>query len=163
MKKRLLAGGFCLALLGCSSTSKVAVSQSELVGNWTCTTEYKDLGFTTIDKYQFHDNGTMKTSETINYIANFQPLFSYKTQGQGKWQLKNNRLIFRLTKSGLRRESIRSNDLRLEERVSTMLRELDGQSATVTFALTQFSPNRFEFKQLVKEGNGYAGRCVRGK
>lgn len=162
MKTKLLVGLASMILVGCSG-SRVSVDQSALVGRWQCKIDYKDLGFTSEDQYDFADNGTLKTAETINYMDNHQPLFSYKTQGKGKWQLKSNRLSFRLTKSGLRRSSMRSDDYRLEQSIFNLLQELDKQSEPVTFVLTRFNASRFDFKQVIKEGNSYMGRCIRNK
>lgn len=162
MKKRLLLGLASIVLAGCSGSS-ISVDQSALAGRWQCKVDYKDLGFISEDQYDFDDNGTIRTAETISYIDNYKPIFSYKTQGKGKWQLNGNKLSLRLTKSGLRRSAMRSDDFRLEERVFIMLQELDGKSVSVDFLLSRFNQSRFDFKQVVKEGNSYTGRCVRGK
>lgn len=166
MKKRLLVGLVCFALVGCSSNdapSNIEVAQNKIVGKWVCTTEYSDLNFTTVDRYEFAENGTLNAEETISYKRDYTPLFNYKTTGKGKWVIKKNQLSLNLVKQPIERASSVLREKALEGKIFKMLQDLDGQPASTSIVIQKFSDNKFEFKQFANEGNSYAGRCVRGK
>ncbi|TCP94798.1 hypothetical protein EDC44_11441 [Cricetibacter osteomyelitidis] len=162
MKKLILASLSCVLLIACSNSTK-QVTANDLVGEWSCTAEYKDLGVGTVDLLKLDANGSMKdenyifdhqlSSITFNKPINdyFSSPFKYLRINKGKWHLENNQLTYNLTPVSFKRiifhdvwENIQQSDFlkREEAKIFNIYSSTQGND----------EPIKLEFKRFIKNG-----------
>lgn len=67
----------------------------QLVGKWSCVTEYPEIDVVTRDISDYGENGSVRSQGRFEFkFANHEFLYSMKSQG--KWQLNDNRLTLTL-------------------------------------------------------------------
>lgn len=105
MKKALLLCFTSLIFSGCASVSSQTVDKDFLVGEWSCTTKYEDIGVGSVDLIQLNADGSVIddnfifdhsiSKQTKKPIEDwFSSPFRYLRTNSGQWQLDGNRLTY---------------------------------------------------------------------
>lgn len=112
MKKLYLTIFSSLLLSAC--TNNKPLTKEALVGEWVCTTEYKDLSVGTVNFTTLNLDGSMTDDNYIfdhalNVLAGqkvdnyFRSPLRYLNIGKGTWALSNNEINYHITTSGAKR------------------------------------------------------------
>lgn len=165
MKKLIFLGLAAFALAGCSSSIS---NSSQLIGNWKCTINYDDFNISTVDNFKFAENGNIINQGTINYPLQ-KPIFIYAIQQNGRWDLQNNKIVYRIVTQSLQRthraeiwaELQRDPALQqFEENLFSSLSN-DENNKIIELTVTDFSNQKMEIKQEIKGHKAYKGQCVK--
>ena len=114
MKKALLLCFTSLIFSGCASVTPKTVDKDFLVGEWSCTTKYEDIGVGSVDLIQLNADGSVIddnfildhsiSKQTKKPIEDwFSSPFRYLRTNSGQWQLDGNRLTYNFKTSQTKR------------------------------------------------------------
>lgn len=165
MKKLIFLGLSTLALIGCSSN--ISNSQ-QLLGTWRCTIHYDDFNIRTVDNLRFSANGYLTNQGTVNYPIE-KPIFVYVMQQNGRWELQNNKITYRVLSESVQRNhsaeigselQMDSELKQFEENLFSSLSE-DAHHKKVELAIVSFSEQKMDIKQEMKGHKTYKGQCVK--
>ncbi|QIM66077.1 hypothetical protein A4G16_01135 [Mannheimia granulomatis] len=165
MKKLIFLGLSALALAGCSSSVS---NSNQLIGNWRCTIDYDDFNIRTVDNLKFATDGGLIGQGTIHYPMK-KPIFIYTVQNNGRWALKNNRIVYRVLAESIQRnhsanvwaELQRDSELQqYEDSLFNTLSEND-RNKTIELTVTDFNDTEMDIKQEIKGHRVYKGQCVK--
>lgn len=169
MKKLILLSLTALAMTGCSSpTTPYPKDPNQLVGNWQCTINYDDINIQTVDNLILSADGNLSNNGTINYpIQN--PRFVYLVENNGYWSLKNDNITLNILSETVERNH--SDNVQTELKQDKVLQQFEeslfgtlsehDHNKTIELIITNYKPDKIEFKQEIKEQNIYKGECIK--
>lgn len=165
MEKLIFLGLTAFALAGCSSNIS---NSNQLIGNWKCTINYNDFNISTVDNLKFAANGNITNQGTINYPLQ-KPIFIYAIQQNGRWNLQNNKIVYRVVTQSLQRThraeiwAELQGDPALQQFEENLFSSLSDNenNKTIELTVTDFSNQKMEIRQEVKGHRTYKGQCLK--
>ncbi|MGR3807667.1 hypothetical protein [Pasteurella testudinis] len=162
MKKLILFSLSSVLLISCSNSTK-QVTANDLVGEWSCKTEYKDVRVGTVDLLTLNVDGSMRNENYIfdHHIRSIlldQPIedyfsspFKYLQTNIGKWSLDNNQLTYNLKPVSVKRIIFPSIWKGIQE--LDLIKEKEAELFNIySSSEDKDKPLKLEFKRFIKNG-----------
>ncbi|MFC0309759.1 hypothetical protein ACFFHK_08600 [Gallibacterium trehalosifermentans] len=176
MKKRYLALLPTLFLAACSNTHQ-PLSKDALVGEWVCSTAYKDVGVGMLDVITLKADGTL---EDDNYIFDhsldrfvgkdpenyFRSPLRYFRVHNGTWNLSDNDLTYHLKQTNFKRiiwpdvwEQLQEIDELKQIEAKAFKIYSSTKEADIQLTFNKFIKNGFTLNQNLN-GRIYESKCL---
>lgn len=176
MKKLCLALLPTIFLVACSNTD-TPLTRDALVGEWICSTEYKDVNIGTIDFITLKADGSLKDDNYIfDHVFNtligekvinyFQSPLRYLKVNEGTWNLSGNMLVYHLKQIDFKRliwadmlADIQENDKLKNIEAEVFKTHSSIKEGDVKLTFNKFIKNGFVLNQNIN-GRIYESKCL---
>ncbi|WP_439272325.1 hypothetical protein O1Q79_01153 [Lonepinella sp. MS14434] len=167
MKINQLYGCLLMTIsISATAVENPIVSNSDIVGEWSCRILYRDLDIESLDTLDFHADGS-----TVGLgLLSVQKIFTYESHHTGRWSLQNNILSENSTNYRFGRIHSKQTEKRLSE--EPLLKEQEQQffqqltqnmnnGDSTDFEILDLKENRMLINHIWKNQQRHPGLCVK--